>query len=141
MTWKKYPASLDHYESMRADLDDAAAELSEHLKMKLELGFEEAVVNVIDYAYDIEGSIWIKTHRDEEFFNIEIIDLGRPFNPIEYNDARAEDHSPIEERELGGFGIFLIKKTFERLKYSREKFNGTSANHLSLSLRIDNDEG
>lgn len=140
--WRKYPASLDHFETMRADLDEAfdSARLPSELKLKLELGFEEAVVNVINYAYDVEGPVWIKTDADENFFTIEIADHGRAFNPIEFNDARSEDHSSVAERELGGFGIFLIKKTFERLDYSREKFKGRLANRLKLALRIARDE-
>ena len=138
--WKKYIASLDHYEQMRDDLacDAEAAQVPEELATNLEVGFEEAVVNVINYS----GSehIWIKTTVDAHFFNIEIIDHGVEFNPLVINDPRAFDDSPLEEREPGGFGIFLIKETFEKLEYAREDFEGASANHLSLSLRIDQNE-
>ena len=135
--WKKYPASLDFYEEMRDELAAVfdAAQLPEDVRMKTEIGFEEAVVNIINYAYEDDGDIRIKISFDDEFFNIELVDHGQPFNPLEHNDARAEDDSPIDMREPGGFGIFLLKKTFDKLNYSRENFNGKPANHLTLSLR------
>ena len=138
--WKKYAASLDDYETMRNDLIAKAenAAVPDALMMKLEVGFEEAVVNVINYSGS--ENIWIKTDADDNFFNIELVDHGTPFNPLVVDDPRAFDDSPIEEREPGGFGIFLIKETFEKLEYSRADFNGQPANHLSLSLRLDGDE-
>ena len=138
--WKKYAASLDDYETMRNDLIAKAenAAVPDALMMKLEVGFEEAVVNVINYSGS--ENIWIKTDADDSFFNIELVDHGTPFNPLVVDDPRAFDDSPIEEREPGGFGIFLIKETFEKLEYSRADFNGQPANHLSLSLRLDGDE-
>lgn len=137
---KKYVASLDCYEQMREDLirDVEAAQVPEALITNLEVGFEEAVVNVINYSGS--ENIWIKTDVDAHFFNIEIIDHGVEFNPLIVNDPRAFDDSPIEEREPGGFGIFLIKETFEKLAYSREDFDGQPANRLSLSLRIAQNE-
>ena len=136
--WKKYPASLDDFESMREQLNDTAdsARLDPATMMKLELGFEEAVVNVINYSGS--ENIWIKTSADKNFFVIEIVDHGTPFNPLD--DPRAFDDSPIEEREPGGFGIFLIKENFDELNYAFEDFDGQPANHLSLSLRLDGDE-
>ena len=138
--WKKYIASLDHYEQMRDDLshDAEAAHVPEELATNLEVGFEEAVVNVINYSGS--DNIWIKTDADDNFFNIELIDHGTPFNPLVVDDPRAFDDSPIEEREPGGFGIFLIKETFEKLEYSRAEFDGQPSNHLSLSMRLDRDE-
>ena len=138
--WKKYVASLDDYATMRDDMianaEDAA--VPDALMMKLEIGFEEAVVNVINYSGS--DNIWIKTDADDNFFNIELIDHGTPFNPLVVDDPRAFDDSPIEEREPGGFGIFLIKETFEKLEYSRAEFDGQPSNHLSLSMRLDRDE-
>ncbi len=138
--WKKYPASLDDFESMREQLNDTAdsARIDPATLMKLELGFEEAVVNVINYSGS--ENIWIKTAANNNFFVIEIVDHGTPFNPLDVDDPRAFDDSPIEEREPGGFGIFLIKENFDELHYAFEDFDGQPANHLSLSLRLDGNE-
>ncbi len=138
--WKKYAASLDEYESMRDDMiaNAESAAVPDALMMKLEVGFEEAVVNVINYSGS--ENIWIKTAADNDFFMIELIDRGAPFNPLLVNDPRAFDDSPIEDREPGGFGIFLIRETFDKLEYAFEDFDGQPSNHLSLSLRLDRDE-
>ena len=139
-TWKKYGASLDEYETMRDDMIANAenAAVPDALMMKLEVGFEEAVVNVINYSGS--ENIWIKTGAGDNLFTVELVDCGAPFNPLVVNDPRASDDSPIEEREPGGFGIFLIKETFDELHYAFEDFDGQPANHLSLSLRLDRDE-
>ena len=138
--WKCYPASLDDFEDMRIVLDEVAdtVMIPPDIMIKLELGFEEAVVNVINYS----GSdrIWIKVAAVDNRFNIEIVDHGVAFNPLVVNDPRASDDSPLDEREPGGFGIFLIKQTFDELDYRREMFEGAPANHLSLALRLDGDD-
>lgn len=138
--WKKYAASLDEYEAMRDDMvaDAEGAAVPDALMMKLEVGFEESVVNIINYSGS--ENIWIKTAAADNFFTIELIDRGAPFNPLDFNDPRAFDDSPIEEREPGGFGIFLIRETFDKLEYAFEEFDGQPSNHLSLSLRLDRDE-
>ena len=137
--WKKYAASLDEYETMRDDMiATAEGAVPDALMMKLEVGFEEAVVNVINYSGS--ENIWIKTGAADKSFCIELVDLGVPFNPLVVNDPRAFDDAPIDEREPGGFGIFLIRETFDKLEYAFEDFDGRPANHLSLSLRLDRDE-
>ena len=138
--WKCYPASLDDFEDMRVQLDEVADALMipPEIMIKLELGFEEAVVNVINYSGS--DKVWIKVAVVDRIFKIEIVDHGIDFNPLIVNDPRASDDSPLEEREPGGFGIFLIKQTFDELDYRREIFEGAPANHLSLALRLNGDE-
>ena len=43
------------------------------------------------------------------------IDQGTPYNPLENKDP--DITLDIEDREIGGLGIFLVKKTMDELSY------------------------
>lgn len=140
--WKKFPAKDSAYEDIRDFIITAAVRAGVGKKriLKLELGFEEAVVNVISYAYDgNDGDIFIKVTDDIDGKNfiLELADYGKPFNPLEKNDPRAEDKSQIEERQIGGLGISFMKKTFAALDYSNKLFRGKEANCLKLVFKKD----
>ena len=92
--WKCYPASLDDFEDMRVQLDEVADALMipPEIMIKLELGFEEAVVNVINYSGS--DKVWIKVAVVDRIFKIEIVDHGIDFNPLIVNDPRASGHFP-----------------------------------------------
>ena len=100
-------------------------------QLRLELGIEEAIVNVINYSGS--ENIWIKI-SDGDNFTVEIVDHGVPFNPLEKHDARAVDTSDIEDRKLGGFGIEFMRKKFSKVEYSDEPFMGERANRLSMTF-------
>src|SRR5574344_2024228 len=80
------------------------------LAMNINLALEEAVSNVIFYAFDDEKEhdIKIVISLENKNLSIEIIDDGKPFDPT----ARKQpDVSlPAEDRPIGGLGIFLIRK-------------------------------
>ena len=102
-------------------------------QLRLELGFEEVLVNIISYAYDDPGYVWLKTSEEGDCFRIEFADHGKPFDPLE-KDCRPPDDLPLEKRKPGGYGIFLVKKNFKSVEYKYEELFGKMANHLSLLL-------
>ena len=133
--WKRYDADMKWYERIRDDVMAAAEEAGVSLRqqLKLELGFEEILVNIISYAYDDPGYVWVKTTEDNNNFRIEFADHGKPFDPLEKDRRPAED-TPLEDREPGGYGIFLVKKNFKSVEYKYEEMFGHMANHMSLLL-------
>lgn len=80
--WHQYNAALDAYEKLRDDvLEDAReAGLSKKHLNKLELGIEEIAVNIISYAYEDSGFVWVRTSLEGGFFKLEFVDHGNPFN-------------------------------------------------------------
>jgi sigma-B regulation protein RsbU (phosphoserine phosphatase) len=54
-------------------------------------------------------------------------DHGRPFNPLEHEDP--DITLPLEEREVGGLGLLIVKKTMDTIRYNREG----GANRLEFS--------
>lgn len=93
----------------------------EALQFKIRLSIEEAVENVVRYAYD-GGLGWIEvgTELDPEGVMLTILlkDAGVPFNPLEKTDPDVT--LPAEDREIGGLGIFLCKKLMDHIVYKYE---------------------
>jgi anti-sigma regulatory factor (Ser/Thr protein kinase) len=136
-TWKCYNAAMDRYEEICSNvLEEAeAAGMPQKQQLRLELGLEEILVNIISYAYDEGGKVWVRTSVTDHLFCLEFADHGKPFDPLQ-KDLRHDDNLPLEEREPGGFGIFLVKKYFHAVEYKYEEIAGAMANHLSLWLSL-----
>ena len=133
--WKRYDADIKWYEHIREDILNAAEQAGVTLRqqLRLELGFEEILVNIISYAYDDPGFVWVKTGSEGDCFRIEIADHGKPFDPLA-EDHRPEKDIPMEKREPGGYGIFLVKQNFKSVEYKYEELFGKMANHMSMLL-------
>ena len=87
--------------------------------MQLELAVEEAVVNICLYAYEVPpGELTVRIDADAASFLVELIDEGVPFDPlaVEEPDLRAD----VEDRKVGGLGIFLVRRVMDEVAYLRE---------------------
>jgi len=105
----------------------------EGLLFKIRLSIEEAVENVVRYAY--EGGIgWLEAgtslDKDTLTLTIELRDAGVPFNPLEKGDP--DITLSAEDRDIGGLGIFLCKKLMDHIEYHYEDGN----NILYMSKKI-----
>ena len=103
------------------------------LRFKIELSVEEAVENVVQYAY--EGGIgWLEagTSLDDQslVLTIELRDAGVPFNPLEKPDP--DITLAATERPVGGLGIYLCKKMMDSISYRYEDGN----NVLVMKKRV-----
>lgn len=79
---------------------------------------EELTVNIVNYAYDeIPGKITLSLELldDGAILRLNLSDTGRPFNPLDRDDPKLSES--IEERPVGGLGIFIIKSLADKLKY------------------------
>lgn len=94
--------------------------LNENAYMKLNLALEEAVTNIILYAYPGEKNkdIFIRFESDENDLYITIIDSGIAFDPIAKENPNTT--LPLDERPIGGLGIHLIKEMMTEVSYCRE---------------------
>ncbi len=98
-----------------------ALSLSDETKDSVNLALEEALVNVILYAYPegAKGPITLTARADAARTHIrfELRDGGKAYNPLlnEMPDLTLG----IEERPIGGLGIFLIRKMMDELAYDR----------------------
>ncbi len=107
----------------------------EVLQFKLRLSIEEAVENVVRYAYD-GGIGWLEAgtslDQDTLVLTIELRDAGVPFNPLEKEEP--DTNLPANERKIGGLGIFLCKKMMDSIHYRYEDGN----NVLTMTKKIQN---
>ncbi len=101
---------------------DAVAEevaLDMSLAMSLNLAIEEAVVNVMEYAYPDgeKGDVEIEVTVDEGWLTFIISDSGIAFDPTTKEDA--DTTLSAEERPIGGLGIFLVRQLMDTIEYQR----------------------
>lgn len=93
--------------------------LTPDVVLNLNLVIEEAVVNVINYAYPKEQheSIYLSAHLHEGSIVLVLTDTGKEFDPTLAPDA--DITLSAEEREIGGLGIFLIRQIMNEVRYER----------------------
>ena len=88
------------------------------LVFELELICEEVFVNICNYAYgENVGKAEIEVSKFSDCIVVKFIDSGKKFNPLEI--AEPNIHAPLEERSIGGLGIFMTKKLSDTLSYER----------------------
>ena len=94
--------------------------LDHSLTMELTLAVEEAVVNVMEYAYPQgeTGEVTIEVSVADGLLDINIIDSGAPFDPTQKSDP--DTSLPVEERSIGGLGIFLVRQVMDTVSYRRD---------------------
>lgn len=90
----------------------------EGIKFKVRLCAEEAVVNIVDYAYpdDRDGFIDVRTETADGYFILTLRDGGTPFDPLANPDP--DITLSADERKIGGLGIFLCKQMMDEVSYS-----------------------
>lgn len=100
------------------------------LVSKINLAIEEALVNVVNYAYPdgSKGTITLKASWNEprSYVCFELIDAGKPFNPL--TESQPNLSSDIESRQVGGLGIFLMRNMMDEVNYEYAQ----GQNHLIM---------
>ena len=87
--------------------------------MKVGLSVEEAVVNVIKYAYlpGQHGDISIEAASDDVCLKFTITDSGKPFDPTV--QRQVDTTLSAQERPIGGLGIHIIRQYMDSINYER----------------------
>lgn len=87
--------------------------------MQLELAVEEAVVNICLYAYEVPpGELIVRIESGQDAFVTELIDEGIPFDPLAVDEP--DLRAPAGERQVGGLGIFLVRRVMDEVSYHRD---------------------
>ena len=83
------------------------------------MALDELLTNIISYGYEdkLEHSITLKISLLPDSLVIVITDDGIPFNPFNREDPDTD--LDIDEREIGGLGVHLVKKMFDHVSYQR----------------------
>ena len=106
--------------------------LSPDIVFNLNLVLEEAVVNIINYAYPKEEheSIYLSARMHEGSIILVLTDTGKEFDPTAAPEADVT--LSADERQIGGLGIFLIRQFMNEVKY--ESIEGK--NVLTLEKKL-----
>ena len=116
------PATIDHLRSMLTFIDEGAKALGfdEQKIHQIMVASEEALVNVINYAYpEKPGNIELSRDlREDKSLFLEIKDSGIAFDPLSLPEP--DIHAPMERRRPGGLGIYMIRKIMDEVNYRRD---------------------
>ena len=112
--------------------------LAPNVAKNVRLAVEEAVVNVIDYAYPAgtEGTITIEAKANGQRLKFIVSDTGAAFDPTEA--LTADTTLSVEERPIGGLGILLVRELMDTINY--ERIDGRNVLALTLALALKNKE-
>lgn len=115
-------------------IDDIVGEtgIDKGLACSLNLALEEAVVNVMNYAYpeDTVGNIVLESYAFDGCLKFIITDNGIPFDPTSVKEP--DISAGIDDRSIGGLGIFLVTHLMDKIEYKRVAGN----NVLTLSKKL-----
>ncbi len=114
-------------EAVNTNLDEVLAFVDEQLEeancsskiqTTIEIAVEELFVNIANYAYSPEiGTAVVQISVNKEPLSVEItfIDNGKPYDPLAKPDPDVT--LSAEERQIGGLGIFMVKKSMDDIQY------------------------
>ncbi len=110
----------------------ASWNLSNILINKIDVCLEEIYVNIASYAYgDKKGIVEVSVDKNDSEVILKFADEGISYNPLQKEDP--DITLPLEERPIGGLGIFMVKEICKDIEYKRED----DKNILILKFDID----
>ena len=123
MTNKTFPAKTEVLDDVLGFVEETleSYECSMKIQTAICVAIEEVFVNVAHYAYpESDGCMTLKISFDEanRTVTFQMTDRGVPFDPLKKPDP--DITLSAEEREIGGLGIFIAKKTMDSISYSYE---------------------
>ena len=134
------PPTSHHSLVMRNDIEQIptlaewvdSLELPQDMNMTINLAIEEAVSNVMLYAYpeNESGQVLVEADKSPDMVVFTITDSGKPFDPTA--QAQPDISLSVEERPIGGLGIHLVRQIMDEIKYERKDNN----NILTLIKKI-----
>jgi anti-sigma regulatory factor (Ser/Thr protein kinase) len=135
MTVKTFPAKIEALSDVLGFVDQTLEEYGCPMKVQTAVcvAIEEIFVNVAHYAYgEGEGDMTLGIGFEEESRTVtfRMSDRGVPFDPLQKPDP--DITLSAEEREIGGLGIFITKKTMNSVTYAYQ--NGE--NILTMTKKI-----
>ena len=135
-----FPADMEYYQAMLGFVtaQAKACGIPQARCMKLELGFEEAAVNIIHYAYEAKtpGKLWISIWKEPGKFFLELANGGKQFNPLQCQEPEKQSHRPLEAVTAGGWGIHFIRKSFDEVFYRSALLEGAPGNFLTMVMHL-----
>ena len=122
MSQRIFPATLDQLEQVQAFIAEQMEgyPCSGKARFQLDVAVEEIFVNIAHYAFSPEqhGEATVRccVGGSPLQVTIQFLDRGKPFNPLAKEDA--DTTLSAEERDIGGLGILMVKKSMDAVDYA-----------------------
>lgn len=128
-------ATMENIELVTAFVDEQLEELGCPMKaqIQIDIAIDELFGNIVHYAYSPEvGEATVRLEVQENPLSVIItfIDGGVPYNPLAAADP--DTTLSIDERAVGGLGVFMVKKSMDEITY---RYEG-GKNILSIRKKI-----
>lgn len=113
-------ASIDSIPAVTAFVDEQLEALNCPMKaqMQIDIAIDELFSNIAFYAYNPEvgpATVRVEVQQDPLAVLISFIDNGVPYDPLSRQDP--DTTLSAEEREIGGLGIYMVKKSMDAVTY------------------------
>jgi len=115
------PACVDRLDEVFGLIDEVMTSTGTDTKTQnnIRIAVEEIFVNIASYAYpENGGEVVVSVSAAEDRLVIEFADSGTPYDPL----AKADPDTTLtaDERDIGGLGIFMVKKMMDNVEYRYE---------------------
>ena len=98
-------------------------ELEQHdcpvkVQLQIDIAIDEIITNIASYAYGPAGgdfTVEADVQAEPRLIKLRFLDSGIPFDPLQKADP--DTSLSAEERQIGGLGIYLVKKTMDEVRY------------------------
>ncbi|MFL5735330.1 MAG: ATP-binding protein [Chloroflexia bacterium] len=131
---RSFEGQLEQLAAIHDFIDQAAAEmdLGEEDAFACRLAADEAAANAFEHAYSgLPGRVEVTTWREDEAVRLDVRNWGAPFDPQAV--AEPDISRPLEERPIGGLGIFLMRKFMDEVSFS---FHPQEGNTITMRRRL-----
>ena len=113
-------ATVENIEAVTDFVNQQLEELDCPMKaqMQIDIAIDELFGNIAQYAYRPEigeATVRVEVTREPLSVVITFIDQGLPFDPLKQEDP--DTGLSAEERQIGGLGIFMVKKSMDEVSY------------------------
>ena len=100
---------------------------------EIQLAVDEACANVVHHAYRdmAPGDMEVSCDLEDQVLRIRVRDWGRGFDPDEVPMPNLD--APLEERGVGGLGLFILKQVMDRVRFTCDPDRG---NELEMDKRL-----
>ena len=134
--WDRYEKIVDvipeNQDVLTAFVEGILAPMEGSMKsqMQINIAIDEIYSNIVKFSGATRVTLIVEIRKATLTAKLTFIDNGKPYDPIKQADP--DITLPAEEREIGGLGIFIVKKTMDSVSYRR---NGDN-NELSITKTL-----
>jgi sigma-B regulation protein RsbU (phosphoserine phosphatase) len=134
--WERYEKIVDvipeNQDILTAFVEGILAPMDGSMKsqMQINIAIDEIYSNIVKFSGATEVTLIVEIRKATLMARLTFIDNGKPYDPIKQADP--DISLPAEEREIGGLGIFIVKKTMDSVCYRR---NGDK-NELAITKTL-----